>query len=287
MAGPRIRFQVLGSGSRGNATVVEVGDSRLLVDAGFSSRWLDTRLLKVGIDPSSIDAMLLSHGHTDHVKGAVTFANRHDVRVLGTRETLEAAERAPNYRRPPESPRQIERPCRIAPGESVQLGPTSITSERVSHDCPGALAFRLETSAGALAIATDLGHPTPRVLDLLADCRSIILEANHCSILLAEGPYPPHLKRRIASNRGHLSNRQTFEMLAGLIHPGLEHVVLAHLSETNNTPGIVAELAGALRNKMAGPVPEFHVATQNGETGWLEFGDRCGPEKEGQLEFGF
>lgn len=242
---------VLGSGSSGNAFAIGSGDEVLLVDAGFSARETERRAAAVGLDLRRAVGLLLTHEHGDHTAGAARLAQTLRVPVLtapGTWDRLRP--RMPNARFLP----------------LTMLGPTThgrfiVDACPTSHDAAEPVALAIRTAAGhRIAVAYDLGRPTVAVRYLLRQAHAIVLEANHDEVLLRTSSYPPVVQERIAGSGGHLSNRAAAELLAEVAHPGLEVVVLAHLSERcNSAEHARAEVAPVL----APHGTALHVALQD------------------------
>jgi phosphoribosyl 1,2-cyclic phosphodiesterase len=233
-----MRVTVLGSGSGGNATLIETSDSRILVDAGFSGRDLSRRMAEADVDASQISAIVITHDHGDHTRGMGVLARRFGLPLYLTTRTrsacaalLDGSEEVRTY--------HSSQPFRIG---SLEVRPFLTV-----HDAADPVAVTVtNTSTGArLGIATDLGRPTTSVRAALAGCNMLVLEANHDDALLWSGPYPWSVKQRIASSHGHLSNRAAAEFVRELFHPGLATVVLAHLSEHCNNRVLAAEVVGA------------------------------------------
>lgn len=224
-----MRFCSLGSGSRGNATLVESAGCRVLVDNGFSLRELYRRLRGVGVEPDSIDVLLLTHEHGDHVKGVCAFARRHRVEVWTTPGTWRAIGA-------PDIPR-----LRLlsGQGQAVRLDGACIRSYPVPHDAREPCQFLFEADGHRLGMLTDAGCVTPHITDVLRDCDALILELNHDPDLLRRGPYPPSLQRRVAGGFGHLSNLQAADLLDALPHRAIAQLCVAHISETNNRSDLV------------------------------------------------
>lgn len=251
-----MRLLPLGSGSRGNATFVELAGLRLLVDAGLSARQLTLRLESAGVDPASVDWIVLSHEHDDHARGAERFSCRHDVPVLCSTGTLEARDLSPACL-------ADWRP--LDPSRGADLGPLWVEAFPVPHDAAEPVGFVLHGEGLRVGIATDLGHATPVVRDRLRSCDVLLIEANHDARMLADGPYPWHLKQRVSGRLGHLSNGETAALLGEVLDDRCRAVVLAHLSEHNNTPALARDTIGrAIRRAGFGDV-ELRVAS-NRET---------------------
>jgi len=222
-----MRLIPLGSGSSGNATLVEIAGRRLLVDAGLSARALGLRLGQVGIDPATVDWILISHEHTDHVRGAELFSRRHGVALVCALETLEAMDRSRD-----DFAEWIPLPA----GRKLELGPVAVDPFPVPHDAARPVGFVLEGEGVRVGLATDLGHATALVRERLRGCQALMLEANHDERMLRDGPYPWHLKQRVSGRTGHLSNDEAARLLCEVVDGESRAVVLAHLSEKNNRP---------------------------------------------------
>ena len=225
-------FQVLASGSKGNSVVVCSARTRILIDAGLSGRELGRRLARSPVGAERLDALLVSHEHQDHVRGAGVLSRRFDLPVYlsrGTRECL------------PQEVGEIAQTLPIESGVTITVGDIRITPFDISHDAREPLGFRIEHEGTLLGICTDLGIATQLVKTRLQGCHGLVVEANHDTDRLLNGPYPWHLKQRIRSRHGHLSNVDSLELLKNLHHEGLRAVTFAHLSEINNDPRLVRE----------------------------------------------
>lgn len=224
----------LGSGSQGNATLVEFEQARLLVDAGLSARALTARLKAVGVAAGEIDAILLSHEHQDHARGAETFSMKHGVPVICSTETLEAMDLSPIH---------FASWIPLAEGEPQRLGRVRVEAFPVPHDAARPVGFVVAADGVRVGIATDLGHATTVVLERLRGCDVVMIESNHDPLLLRDGPYPLYLKQRVAGRMGHLSNPEAAAVLKHTVSGNCRAVVLAHLSERNNTPELASRTA--------------------------------------------
>lgn len=233
-----VRVVPLGSGSSGNATLVELGARRLLVDAGLSARDLAFRLDAVGVRPGRLDGILLSHEHHDHARGLHRFAQKHRVPVVTTPEALAAMNLAP-YHFPAWIP--------FEPGTPFDAFGVRVVPFAVPHDAVNPVGFILEAEGVRVGIATDLGHATTLVVERLRGCHVLVLEANHDDGMLVRGPYPWALKQRIGGRLGHLSNDEAAALAAAVVDDDCQAVVLAHLSEKNNTATLARRaVSGAL-----------------------------------------
>lgn len=232
-----MQVTVLGSGSRGNAILVETDGVRLLVDAGFSGRDLERRLAAAGVDPASITALLITHDHTDHTQGMGVAARRWGIPLYLTDRTRNAC------RSLLKGTEEI-RPYTSA--DAVEIGGLTVTPFLTTHDAVDPVAVTVtETATGdKLGIATDLGRATAPVRHALQRCHLLVLESNHDELMLRESPYPWSVKARIGGSHGHLSNRASAELARELYHDELCAVVLAHLSENANHPALAHEVVG-------------------------------------------
>lgn len=230
-----MRFASLGSGSRGNALVVEAGRTRILLDCGFGPRNLAARLARAGLAPEDLDAILVTHEHADHVGGVAACARRHAIEVFMTHGTLGAA------------PLADVSVAVIDSHTSFAIGDIEVRPFPVPHDAREPTQFVFSDGRCRLGVLTDAGHVTPHMVEMLSGCEALLLECNHDAAMLAVGRYPPHLKRRIAGRFGHLDNAAAAELLAQIDRSRLRHVVAAHLSQENNTPALAtAALAAVL-----------------------------------------
>ncbi|HET7457534.1 MAG TPA: MBL fold metallo-hydrolase [Gemmatimonadaceae bacterium] len=234
VSSPPTRLWVLGSGSGGNAALVEHGDSRLLIDAGFEIVDLVARIRAADAAPATIDDVVLTHGHRDHVLGAASGARIYGWRLwatLGTVWQWRALRHA--------GVRPFE------PGDSFRVGEFRIETAPTSHDVADSAAVAVEDASGArVGYATDLGTASADVERVLSGVGALVLEANYDESMLRDGPYPPALKARVAADTGHLGNAQAARLARAVAHDGLAHVVLAHVSRHNNTPALALAAVG-------------------------------------------
>lgn len=222
-------FHPLFSGSRGNATYVEAGDVRLLVDAGVSCARLTSALNNIGCDPASLDGILISHEHSDHINGLDLFASKYGLRVFANRETWAAV--SPSLARLPKDRRIV-----IDTDSDFCIRRLNVETYEKPHDAVRSLGFGFYADGVRGAVVTDIGYMPPKLLSRLAGCRMLLLESNYDEEMLLCGSYPEYLKRRINGRKGHLSNKDCGESLRRLVAAGAMQVALMHLSEENNTP---------------------------------------------------
>jgi len=233
-----MRFASLGSGSRGNALLVEAGTTRLLLDCGFGPREVAAKLGRLGLAPEDLTAILVTHEHSDHISGAFSLAARYRIPLWMTHGTLAAASRG-SGEGPPVSILDSHHPF-VLDGLEVHPFP-------VPHDAREPVQFVFHDGKHRLGVVTDLGSSTPHVERILSGCDALVLECNHDGGMLKSGGYPPHLKRRIAGSFGHLENAESAALLGRLDSSKLQHLVAAHLSQQNNTPQLAqSALAGVL-----------------------------------------
>jgi phosphoribosyl 1,2-cyclic phosphodiesterase len=217
----------LGSGSRGNATLIQSENSKVLVDCGLSGRQMEKRLGRIGVNPQSVDAIILSHHHTDHVQGAEIFQRRWGAEILANFTTCAKMGLDPvNQCRIFESLERVDVTTEI-----------SILPVPVPHDGAENVGFIISSGGNErAAIVTDLGEITDEIRKHLQGCAHISIEANYDAKKLALGPYPSSLKSRISGRGGHLSNRQTADLMSEILDVETKSLVLCHLSERNNAP---------------------------------------------------
>jgi phosphoribosyl 1,2-cyclic phosphodiesterase len=234
-----MRAFVLGSGSSGNSLLVEAEGVRILVDAGLGPRMLEARLAALGVAlmPHGIDAILPTHHHGDHFGGVEKIA-----RALGCPVYLHPGIHAPRVR----SRFDVRD---YAMGRSFRIGSLTVLAEHVPHDAPQ-VAVRVASANHAIGYAVDVGRCTPTLTSLLASCDVALLEANHCTEMLAYGPYPTRLRHRVSGGLGHLSNTQTAELAAKLVGSRLGQLYLGHLSLSNNTPERALETVATAARRM-------------------------------------
>ncbi len=245
-----MRFASLGSGSRGNALLVEAGNTRVLIDAGFGPREMSRRLERLGVTADDVDAVLVTHEHSDHIGGVFACARRFDWTVMLTHGTLAACR---------DDGAEV-RTTIIDGQDPFSVGDICVAPFPVPHDAREPVQFVLADGAKRLGVLTDAGHVTPHMVAMLDVCDALVLECNHDARMLAQGTYPPALKRRIGGLWGHLDNAAAAYLLSQIRHSRLRHVVAAHISAENNSP----PLAQAALSAVLGCDPDWiGVATQD------------------------
>jgi phosphoribosyl 1,2-cyclic phosphodiesterase len=222
-----VQFTILGSGSNGNCAYLEAGDTRILIDAGFSARQTRQRLAEIGRAPEGLTGILLTHEHSDHINGLVGLASKLNIPIYCNQYTREAIEF------------QLETKfdCRIfSTGASFDLEDISVDTFSIPHDASDPVGFLIRTGAGNIGFLTDLGHATKLVLERVRSANVLVLEANHDLKMLQESGRPWSLKQRIAGRHGHLSNNEAADAAQEIMSAELRHVYLGHLSRECNDP---------------------------------------------------
>ncbi len=256
-------FQVLASGSKGNATLVCSAKTRVLVDAGATCKELKRRLDLTPVQARDLDAVLITHEHSDHVSAAGTLSRKFNLPAYMTRGTLENM---------PSGVGQCASVTVFDTGRCFEIGDLRIHPFATSHDARESAGFIIENDGLRLGICTDLGVATNLVKVRLAGCNGLVLEANHDVERLLDGPYPWFLKQRIRGAHGHLSNLDACNLLETVHHEGLRCVVLAHLSDTNNHPDLVLESCRKLRESPQWECVRFELGKQDEVAAPIELG---------------
>jgi len=257
-----IRFAVLGSGSGGNSAVVECGEVRLLIDAGLSARQICLRLAMLGIEPTKLDGILLTHEHGDHVRGLKVFLSKHEVPVYATPETrmeLKLQGLGGGNWKTFETARMF------------QIGAAVIESFTVHHDAVDPVGFVISHQSRQLGVVSDAGHVTRSMTERLRGLHGLFVEANYDNTLLEQDSKRPwSIKQRISSRHGHLSNDQVADLIRDIVHPRMARVVLGHLSSDCNKPELVLARLRTCLAEMGHPHVDLHCACQDEPTGWFE-----------------
>jgi len=246
------RFASLGSGSRGNGTLVELGGELVLVDCGFTLKQAESRLRRLGVRPGDLTAIVVTHEHSDHIGGVAALAHKYCIPVHASYGTLRAAA------------------GRLAgtafdSHEPFQIGNVKVCPVIVPHDAREPTQFIFECDGWRLGVVSDLGHATPFVMEQYGGCHGLLLESNYDPGMLWRGRYPEPVKRRIDSPLGHLSNEQSVAFLSAIAHDGLD-VVIGHVSEQNNHPELLAAAFEPLRERVA----RLQFATQDEGIHWID-----------------
>ena len=244
----------LASGSSGNALLVSCDHTHLLVDAGISCRRIALTLRKCGLTPQDLDAILITHTHTDHIAGLQTLLKHTSAPVMGSEQTV--CELAHRFS-------AIEaRLYKLELCQPFALRHCTMTPFPTSHDAPGSCGYRIDTANGNVGILTDTGYVTDEAADILLGVDLAVLEANHDVECVHSNSYPSFLKQRILGKEGHLSNEDSARFAVTLAESGTQHLILAHLSHENNTP-TMARNAVELALSAAGLTPALSVAPRD------------------------
>ncbi|HZL94737.1 MAG TPA: MBL fold metallo-hydrolase [Vicinamibacterales bacterium] len=248
-----LRFASLGSGSRGNASLVEFGSTLLMIDCGLPRKTIEERLRTLDRQPRDVTAILVTHEHADHAQGVAMFAKRYNTPLWMTPGTASAI-------------RGLTRVQTLSSHRELAIGSINVRPYPVPHDAREPCQFTFAAAGRRLGMLTDAGHVTPHMYEQLTACDALALECNHDLESLQRGPYPESLKIRVASRFGHLNNGQTTELLSRLDSTRVQWIVGLHLSERNNSPEHVRAALQPALEKARYPL---HLATQDAPTPWL------------------
>ncbi len=229
-------FISLASGSSGNCACIGSGETNIIVDCGISARSIEKGLAAIDVTPDMVSGILITHEHSDHIKGVGTFSKKYQIPVYGTIETLAAMKRSPYGKAVP-----MELLMNISPDYSFNIGEIEISASEVSHDAAHPVCYRLTDGIRTVAMATDLGEYDITTVEHLSNADIVYLESNYDPEMLMVGNYPYYLKQRIDGAKGHLSNEVSAELAEKILHPSLSHIILAHLSKENNFPEIAVQ----------------------------------------------
>lgn len=250
-----MQFSSLGSGSKGNATLVRAGSTLVMIDCGFSLRETLRRMARLGVSPEQLDAILVTHEHSDHCSGVAALSRKYHVPVYLTHGTLGTGRCEGSH----------EARC-FNCDESFEVGEIGVRAVAVPHDAAEPCQYVINWRQCSLGILTDLGSITPHVVENFSACDGLVLEFNHDLPMLESGEYPPQLKRRVGGDWGHLNNEQAVELLRQIDHRGLSRLVVAHISEKNNR----RELAEAALLSLLDTLDGVVFACQAEGFGWQE-----------------
>ncbi len=250
-----MQFASLGSGSRGNATLIRFESTTILIDCGFSLKETEQRLARIGLQAEQIDGIFVTHEHGDHIRGVGAFARRHKTPVWMTHGTERSAEMG-----------TIPNGFELTIGESVQIGSIEVLPYSVPHDAAEPCQFVFSNGKQKIGLLTDTGMITPHIIQTLSGIDAILLECNHDVEMLFDGEYPPYLKERVASDYGHLNNQQAAELLVKMDTTKLEKIVVLHISDKNNDPILARQ---ALAEAVDWDSDDVHVAHQSEGLNWM------------------
>lgn len=255
-----MRFRSLGSGSRGNATLVECNSQALLIDSGFARRTMLQRITDAGVEHSALKAAFVTHEHSDHAKGIQSLCEYLNIPFYASFGTA---------RRMEWTGHSLWR-CLVS-DVPVDVADMQVTPVVVPHDAHEPLQFVIQSAEGRrLGILSDLGSLTPHVVNSYRECHALQVEANHDPLMLANGPYPPSLRARVAGAYGHLSNEQCADFIRRVKWPGLKHVSAGHISEKNNDRNLVAQV---LAEAIGCPPQDVPLLSQDEMSDWVALND--------------
>ncbi len=253
-----MRFTSLGSGSKGNATVVACGDTLILIDCGFSVRETEKRLARLGLEAEDFTAILVTHEHSDHIRGVLSLARKYQLTVMMTAGTCKTLKELSG----------VDLKL-ISSHAEFKVGGLEVVPVPVPHDAREPVQYVLRGAGISLGILTDLGSITPHVMDSYRYCDGLLLEANHDTTMLANGPYPPVLKNRVGGDWGHLNNHQALHLLHNVELKQLQQLVLGHISQQNNSLELVREtLVEKVMSDINHQQTSIHYATQEQGVIW-------------------
>lgn len=272
-----MKFSVLASGSGGNSCYIETAGARILIDAGLSAREILRRMQIIGADPGALDALVITHEHADHIRGAGPLARRLNIPVYINAPTREKAAGVLG---------NIDKTIPFHPGQSIAVNDLVVETFTKSHDAADPIGLMISLNGLRLGLITDLGRSTRLIEDRLRDCRGLVIEFNHDEDMLDNGPYPIYLKRRIRGPEGHLSNHEGGDLLGILAHQGLRHVVLAHLSRKNNSPALAYERALSVLRERGLNQARIQVSAQDKPLSMIDLSspdhEQAGPVDDGK-----
>ncbi len=237
-----VEFCTLVSGSSGNSTYVGTKHTRILVDAGVSGKKIMESLAELKLTGNDIDALFITHEHLDHIKGAGIFSRRFNVPIYATYDTWMAMEENLGKIGP-------ENKRFVYSGENCIINDLCIRPFSIPHDAVEPVGYNIFAGEKKITIATDIGHITEEIRESIAESQVLLLEANHDEEMVQKGSYPWHLKKRILSDRGHLSNKTAGELLSSVVDGKMKHVFLGHLSQENNEPHLAFDTVDKILQK--------------------------------------
>ena len=250
-----MRVCVLSSGSKGNTTYIETDTTRILIDIGNSAKYVKEKLEDLNVDPSSLDAILITHTHIDHVKGLKVFVKKFDIPVYITDRMLSCLDYLCNYR---------------FMDEEFDIKDIHVNSIKTSHDTPDSRGFILSCNDKSIVYITDTGYINKKYFDVLKNRNVYIMESNHDIEMLSNGSYPFKLRQRILSDKGHLSNYDSSKYLSSFIGDNTTYILLAHLSEENNTKELAYETLINKLNSDNKHIDNIIITQQDKETELIE-----------------
>ena len=249
-----MRVCVLSSGSKGNTTYIESDNAKILIDVGNSAKYVKEKLEDIGTNPSDINAILITHTHVDHIKGLKVFAKKYNVPVYITDIMLKSLDFLDNY---------------VILSDEFDINDIHITAIKTSHDAPDSRGYIVTSGEKSIVYITDTGYINRKYFDILKNRNIYIMESNHDIEMLNNGSYPFNLRQRILSDKGHLSNYDSAKYLSSFIGDNTKYIMLAHLSEDNNTEELAYETLDNRLKEENIHVDKIIIAKQNKETEFI------------------
>lgn len=231
-----MRFVSIASGSSGNCIYAGTENTHVLIDVGISAKRIEKSLFELGLKPSELSGICITHEHSDHIKGLGVLARKYEIPIYATEGTLREIRCTKSLG---EYKEELLRP--LLPDVHLGIGDLEILPFHIDHDAADPVAYRIKSGNKSVAVATDLGHYNQYTIDHLLDLDAVLLESNHDIRMLETGPYPYYLKRRILGDFGHLSNENAGRLLNCILNDKMKHVLLGHLSKENNLPELAFE----------------------------------------------
>ncbi|MGN1312541.1 MAG: MBL fold metallo-hydrolase [Bacilli bacterium] len=246
-----MRVSVLSSGSKGNTTYIESKNAKILIDVGNTAKYIKEKLEDIGVEPEELDAVLITHTHIDHIKGLKVFEKKYNIPVYLTDIMLKSLDFIDKY---------------VLLDDEFDIKDIHINSIKTSHDAPDSRGYVLSSENKSIVYITDTGYINKKYFDILKNRNLYIMESNHDVEMLNNGNYPFRLRQRILSDKGHLSNYDSAKYLCSFIGDNTKYVLLAHLSEDNNTEELAYETLVSRLNKNNIHINNIIIAKQNKET---------------------
>ncbi len=252
-----MRMVSIASGSSGNCIYIGSERTHILVDAGISNKRIEQSLNEIGVKGSELDGILITHEHSDHIRGLGVLSRKYGLPIYSTKETLEEIGGTKSLG---EIPSELF--CPVCHDVDFFIGDLEIKPFRIDHDAANPVAYRIQNDRKSVAVATDMGHYSQYIIDRLQGLDAILLEANHDVKMLEAGPYPYYLKRRILGDYGHLSNENAGRLLSCILHDHMKHIFLGHLSKENNYEELAYETVRLEISEGETPyrADDFHIA---------------------------